>query len=228
MSSGAVLWLTVVALGLYHGLNPAMGWPLAVANGMTARRASAVLATLLPLGGGHFVAMAVVLVPFAWLSLLIQWDRPIRIGAGALVLSFGVYRLVQRRHPRALARIRPTQLAWWSFWMATAHGAGLMLLPFMLGLCATAPPAAGSNAAVNWLELGHAAIVDHLSRSNLVTALAVSGVHTLAMIGAGLGMAWIVYRYLGLRILRSTWLNLDTVWGASLIVAGAAGVVMAL
>lgn len=228
MSSSAALWFTVVALGLFHGLNPAMGWPLAVANGMTARRSSAVFATLLPLGSGHFVAMAVVLVPFAWLSLLIQWQRPVRIGAGVLVLSFGVYRLMQRRHPRALARIRPTQLAWWSFWMATAHGAGLMLLPFMLGLCTSAPAAAESNTAANWPDLGHAAIMEYVARSNLVTALAVAGVHTLAMIGAGLGMAWLVYRYLGLRVLRSTWLNLDTVWGASLLAAGAAGVGMAL
>ncbi|HEY2976636.1 MAG TPA: hypothetical protein VGJ35_01610 [Burkholderiaceae bacterium] len=228
MSSSAALWFTVVVLGLFHGLNPAMGWPLAVANGMTARRSSAVFATLLPLGGGHFIAMAVVLVPFAWLSLLIQWERSIRIGAGVLVLSFGVYRLIERRHPRALARIRPTQLAWWSFWMATAHGAGLMLLPFMLGLCTTGPAAVESSAAANWPGLGHAAIMDYVARSNLVTALVVAGVHTLAMISAGLGMAWIVYRYLGLRVLRSTWLNLDTVWGASLIVAGGAGVGMAL
>ena len=228
MSSSAALWFTVVALGLFHGLNPAMGWPLAVANGMTARRGSAVFATLLPLGSGHFIAMAVVLVPFAWLSLLIQWERPIRIGAGVLVLLFGAYRLVQRRHPRALARIRPTQLAWWSFWMATAHGAGLMLLPFMLGLCISTPAAVESNAAANWPGIGHAAMMDTLARSNLATALAVAGVHTLAMIGAGLGMAWVVYRYFGLRVLRSTWLNLDTLWGASLIVAGAAGVGMAL
>jgi hypothetical protein len=228
VSSGAALWLTVVALGLYHGLNPAMGWPLAVANGMTARRSSAVFATLLPLGGGHFIAMAVVLVPFAWLSWMVEWDRSLRIGAGLLVFLFGVYRLVQRRHPRALARIKPTQLAWWSFLMATAHGAGLMLLPFMLGLCTTSPAWAESSAAADPSALGHAAVMDYLARSNLVTALVVAAVHTLAMIGAGLAMAWIVYRYLGLRVLRSAWLNLDTVWGVSLMVAGAAGAVMAL
>jgi len=223
-----VLWLSIVALGLYHGLNPAMGWPLAVANGMTARRSGAVFATLLPLGGGHFAAMAVVLLPFAWLSWMVEWGRTLRVGAGVLVLVFGVYKVIRRRHPRALARIRPTQLAWWSFWMATAHGAGLMLLPFMLGLCTNAAVAVESSAAMNGPELGHAAIMGYLERSNLATALAVAGVHTLAMIAAGLAMAWIVYRYLGLRALRSTWLNLDAVWGASLIVAGAAGVGMAL
>ena len=229
MSSSAALWFTVVALGLFHGLNPAMGWPLAVANGMTARRSSAVFATLLPLGSGHFIAMAVVLVPFAWLSLLIQWQRPIRIGAGVLVLSFGVYRLIQRRHPRALARIRPTQLAWWSFLdghrarrgadVAAVHARAVR---HRAGRASSqTPPRTGPSSVTprSWTTWR-----DRTSS----TALAVAGVHTLAMIGAGLGMAWLVYRYLGLRVLRSTWLNLDAVWGASLIVAGAAGVGMAL
>ncbi|HSV33988.1 MAG TPA: hypothetical protein VLI46_00460 [Ramlibacter sp.] len=211
MNATAALWLTIVAIGIYHGLNPAMGWPIAVANGMAQRRAGAVLATLLPLGGGHLAAMAVVLVPFAWLSWYAEWSRAIRLGAGALVLLFGLFKLTERRHPRALARIRPSQLAWWSFLMATAHGAGLMLVPFMMGLCATAPD--GVNA---------------LAQSSLVTAVAVAAVHTLAMMLAGIAMAWAVYRYLGLRFLRRAWLNLDVVWGASLVMAGAAGIGMAL
>ena len=227
MTASAALWLTVVAVGLYHGLNPAMGWPLAVANGMAARRPGALFATLLPLGGGHFAAMAVVLVPFAWLSWYAQWSRPIRLGAGAVVVAFGVYKLLQRRHPRALARIRPTQLAWWSFLMATAHGAGLMLVPFMLGLCATAPAADGAGAAASLAELGHDTVMNYLARSNVATAVAVAAVHTLAMVLAGVAMAWAVYRYLGLAFLRRVWLDLDVVWGASLVIAGMAGVVMA-
>ncbi len=226
MTASAALWLTVVAVGLYHGLNPAMGWPLAVANGMAARRPGALFATLLPLGGGHFAAMAVVLVPFAWLSWYVQWSRPIRLGAGAVVVLFGIYKLLQRRHPRALARIRPTQLAWWSFLMATAHGAGLMLVPFMLGLCATAPAAGGAAASLP--ELGHDTVMNYLARSNVATAVAVAAVHTLAMVLAGIAMAWAVYRYLGLAFLRRVWLDLDVVWGASLVIAGLAGVVMAL
>lgn len=228
MNSAAALWLTVVAVGVYHGINPAMGWPLAVANGMAARRGGAVFATLLPLGGGHFMAMAVVLLPFSWLGAYAEWGRAIRIAAGVLVLAFGVFKLIQRRHPRALARIRPTQLAWWSFLMATAHGAGLMLLPFMLGLCAAVPPAGDAATAASLPEAGHAAVMDALARSNLATAALVAAVHTLAMVLAGLAMAWAVYRWLGLRFLRSAWLNLDTVWGASLVVAGAAGAAMAL
>jgi hypothetical protein len=228
LNSAAALWFTIVAVGVYHGINPAMGWPLAVANGMAARRDRAVFATLLPLGGGHFIAMAVVLLPFSVLSGYAEWGRAIRIGAGVLVLAFGVFKLVQRRHPRALARIRPTQLAWWSFLMATAHGAGLMLLPFMLGLCATVAPAADPGAAASLPDAGHTTVMNTIARANLATAVAVAAAHTLAMVLAGLVMAWAVYRYLGLRFLRSAWLNLDTVWGASLVVAGAAGAVMAL
>lgn len=227
MSSSAALWFTVVALGVYHGLNPGMGWPLAVARGLEQGRTAAVAATLMPLAGGHFLAMAIVLLPFAMLAWVAQWAQPIRIGAGALVLLFGVFKLVRPRHPRALARIRPTQIAWWSFLMATAHGAGLMLLPFMLGLCAT-PATPPSGTAVAWSELGHADLMDHLARSTPATALAVAAVHTLAMLAAGGLIAWLVYRWLGLQALRSAWLNLDRAWGASLVVAGAAGVWIAL
>ncbi len=228
MNQTAALWLTIVAIGAYHGLNPAMGWPIAVANGMTARRDGAVMATLLPLGGGHFMAMAIVLVPFAWLTWYVEWGRTIRLGAGALVLLFGIFKLIERRHPRALARIRPTQLAWWSFLMATAHGAGLMLVPFMLGLCTTAPVAVDPAAAATSGDTGHATLMNFLAQSNVATAAAVAAVHTLVMMLAGLCMAWAVYRYLGLQFLRRAWFNLDRVWGASLVIAGAAGIGTAL
>ena len=208
--------MTIVALGLYHGFNPAMGWPLAVANGMSARRASSVFATLLPLGAGHFLAMAIVLVPFAWLGWFLAWSRQVRIAAGVLVLAFGVRMLLARGHPRFLSRIKPTQLAWWSFLIATTHGAGLMLVPFMLGLCAAGPAEK------------HVAIMSYLARSSLHVALLVAIIHTLAMLAAGMGMAWATYRYLGLRFLRRAWLNLDQVWAASLIVSGAAGIIFAL
>ena len=227
MNATATLWLTIAAIGVYHGLNPAMGWPIAVANGMSARRADAVFATALPLGGGHFMAMAIVLVPFAWLSWYVEWSRSLRLAAGALVLLFGVYKLAERRHPRALARIRPSQLAWWSFLMATAHGAGLMLVPFMLGLCVTAP-AARTSAEPAMGGLGHASVMNYLAQANVGTAVLVAAVHTLAMLIAGLGMAWGVYRYLGLGFLRRSWFNLDLLWGASLVVAGAAGIAAAL
>jgi hypothetical protein len=214
LSGAAALWLTVVGLGLYHGLSPAMGWPLAVASGLEERRAGAVFRTVLPLGGGHFAAMALVLLPVALLGWLVEWSRPIRLGAAGLVLLFGLVRLAWRRHPRALARIPPTRLAWWSFLMATAHGAGLMLVPFMLGLCAPG-------------DAAHARVDAALARSDLATALLIALVHTAAMMAAGLAIAWAVYRWLGLQFLRKAWFNLDLAWAASLIVAGAAGLWMA-
>lgn len=218
----ALLWLGVVAIGAYHGLNPAMGWPLAVANGLSEKRAGAVFSTFVPLGAGHLLAMALVLVPFALLSWLLTWQREMRIAAGALVLLFGVARLLWRRHPRWLlrlhARVRPTQLLLWSLLMATAHGAALMLLPFVVGLCETPKATAG------W---GHDSVMA-LMRSDIVTAVAVSLLHSAAMVVSGLVMAWLVYRHFGLRMLRSAWLDLDLLWALSLVLSGAAGVLMAV
>jgi hypothetical protein len=216
MLAAASLWAGVVAIGVYHGLNPAMGWPLAVANGLERRRARAVLATWMPLGAGHLCAMALVLVPFAMLTWMLAWGRELRLGAGALVLLFGLWRLVRRRHPRWLARVRPTQVAWWSFLMATAHGAALMLVPFLLGLCATdaGPGDAGAMG-------DHAATMRALG-TGLAAAVGVALVHTTAMIASGLGVAWAVFRSLGLQVLRRAWLDLDAVWALGLIVSGAA------
>jgi hypothetical protein len=209
----ASLWAAVIAIGLYHGLNPAMGWPLAVAQGLGERRGSAVFGTWLPLGAGHLLAMVLVLVPFALLTWLLEWHREIRIGAGVVVVLFGVSRLLLRRHPRWLARIRPSQLALWSFLMATAHGAALMLLPILLGLCA-APEGIDRTAMTQLMQTGPA------------TALAVSLVHTAAMIGSGLTVAWLVYRYFGLQALRKTWLDLERIWALGLIVSGVAAILL--
>lgn len=214
----ASLWLAVIALGIYHGLNPTMGWPLAVANGLSAKRGAAVFATAVPLAAGHFLAMAIVLVPFALLAAYVDWSTTIRAAAGSAVALYGAYRFIDRRHPRFLARVRPTQLAWWSLLIATAHGAGLMLVPVALGLCTAAP----SDAS-----LSHAALMRSMNAS-LGIALAVALVHTAAMIGAGLAMAWAVYRYLGLGFLRRSWLDLDKVWGASLMLTGVTSTTLAL
>jgi hypothetical protein len=220
LNANAALWAAVVALGVYHGLNPAMGWPMAVANGLTERRDAAVFRTALPLAGGHFAAMAVVLVPLAGLAWMMAFNRPLRLAAGGVVLAYGVYKLLRPGHPRQLARIWPTQLAWWSFLMASVHGAGLMLVPFMLGLCASSGDVRGDAL--------HAGVMRSLAVSDLATALLVAGVHTLALLAAGVAMAWLVYRYLGLRFLRRAWFDLDNVWAASLVIAGAAGVALAV
>lgn len=219
----ASLWFGVIAFGVFHGLNPAMGWPLAVANGLGEKRDTAVFATWLPLGAGHLLAMALVLVPFAVLTWMLQWGQQIRIVAGLLVLASGLSRLLLRHRHRWLGRIRPTQVALWSFLMATAHGAALMLLPILLGLCES--PAAETAAQSG--PIGHAALMAFM-RSSVGTAVMVSLVHTAAMIGAGLGAAWVVYRYLGLQVLRATWLDLDIVWSLGLVASGAAGVATAL
>jgi hypothetical protein len=201
----------VVGFGIYHGLNPGMGWPLAVANGLAARRDSAVFATVLPLGAGHLLAMAAVLLPFTLLAWYVEWSRAVRIGAGLLVLGFGLLRLLRPRHPRFLARVPPTRLAWWSFLMATAHGAGLMLVPIALGLCA-------SEAS----QHGHVAI-----GASVGIALLMALVHTVVMIACGLALAWAVYRWLGLKFISRGWLNLETVWALSLVVTGVVAVGMA-
>ena len=212
----AALWLAVVASGLYHGVNPGMGWPLAVSAGLMERSSRALLMSLWPLTVGHALAMLLVILPFALLVALIDWQRQIQIGASLLVIAFGVFRLVNRRHPRALARIRPTQLGLWSFAVAIAHGAGLMLLPIYLGLCRAAD-----------LDSGHAA-AGTLINANLGMAVLVSVVHSAAMIAAGGFLAWLVYRYLGLKFVSRSWFNLDTTWAVSLVLVGALSLAISL
>src|ERR1700741_1973282 len=108
--TAAWLWLAVVASGLYHGVNPGMGWPLAVSAGLMERRSRALAAALWPLTGGHLLAMVAGILPFSLLVALVQWQRQIQIGASLVVIGFGIFRFVDRRHPRVLARVRPTQL----------------------------------------------------------------------------------------------------------------------
>ena len=206
-----VLWLTVIVSGVYHGVNPGMGWPLAVSAGLMGKGRRDLIASLGPLGAGHFLAMAGILAPFAAMTALIAWQHEIRIGAGLVVIAAGAYLLVAR-HPRFLARIKPTQLALWSFTVATVHGAGLMLLPIYLGLCTAGEQDAGHQAAAA------------LMRGNLGTAIAVSIVHAAAMIVSGGIVAFAVYEWLGLRFISKSWFNLDVVWALSLILVGAIGV----
>jgi hypothetical protein len=210
------LWLAVVASGLYHGLSPGMGWPLAVSAGLMDKSSRAVVAALRPLTVGHLLAMLVVLLPFSALVTVVYWQRPIQIGASLLVIGFGIFRFANRRHPRVLARIRPTQLGLWSFTVAIAHGAGLMLVPIYLGLCRAAD-----------LDRGHLA-ASSLIGSNLGMAVLVAVVHAIAMIAAGGVSAWLVYRYLGLEFLSRSWFNLDATWAVSLIMVGALSLVFAL
>jgi hypothetical protein len=174
------------------------------------------LAALGPLAAGHLLATLFVLLPFALLIALVEWQHQIQIGASLLVIGFGVFRLVDRRHPRALARIRPTQLGLWSFAVAIAHGAGLMLVPIYLGLCRASDFDKSHEAAGT------------LMNANLGMAVLVSVVHAIAMIAAGGCCAWLVYRYLGIKFLSRSWFNLDATWAVSLILVGAIALVLGL
>jgi hypothetical protein len=186
-----------------------MGWPLAVSAGLMERRSRALVRALWPLVVGHLLAMLLVILPFAALVALVEWQWQIQIGASLLVIGFGIFRLINRRHPRTLARIRPTQLGLWSFAVAIAHGAGLMLVPIYLGLCTAAD-----------LDTGHEA-AGALINAHLGMAVLVSVVHSVAMITAGGFAAWLVYRYLGLKFVSRSWFNLDATWACSLVLIGA-------
>lgn len=211
--SAASLWLAVVGSGIYHGINPGMGWPLAVAAGLMGRGQRDLIAALGSLGLGHFLAMAGILLPFAAMATLVEWHYEIRTGAGLLVVAMGVYLLIDRRHPRFLARIRPTQLTFWSFAVATSHGAGLMLVPIYLGLC-----------TAEELDTAHRAAMT-LMGGTLSAAIIVAIVHAAAMIVSGGLIAFAVFRWVGPQFISRSWFNLDLVWALSLIFVGMFGVV---
>jgi hypothetical protein len=210
----AGLWLAVIASGLYHGINPGMGWPLMVSAGLMGRSSKDLVAALPPLAAGHLLAMLVILLPFALAIALLEWQHEVRIVASVAVAAFGVFRLINWRHPRALARIKPTQLALWSFAIAIAHGAGLMLLPIYFGLCSSASIDAAHQAA------------SILMAQNLGIALLLSIIHALAMVTAGGLIALLVYAWLGLKFLTLAWFNLDLTWAISLILIGGIGLMM--
>lgn len=207
------LWLAVAGSGIYHGISPGMGWPLAVSAGLLRRGQRDLFAALGSLALGHFLAMAGILLPFAVMSALVEWHLQIQLGAALLVIAVGIYLLLNRRHPRFLARIRPTQLIFWSFAIATAHGAGLMLVPIYLGLCQAEELDAGHRAAMT------------LMGGTLSKAVAVAVVHTAAMIVSGGLMALAVHRFLGPQFIAKSWLNLDVVWALTLILVGVLGLI---
>jgi len=205
----------VIVSGFFHGVNPGMGWPLAVSAGLMGRGRKDLMAALASLSAGHVLATLVILLPFALMAALLDWQREIRLGAGGIVIAFGLFLLFNRRHPRALARIRPTQLALWSFAIAIAHGAGLMLLPIYLGLCSVERPDATHEAAST------------LTAQSSATALLVSLVHALAMVTAGGVIALLVHDWLGPKFVSRSWFNLDALWAISLIAIGGVGLSLA-
>ncbi len=212
LSSATALWWAVIFSGMYHGINPGMGWPLAVSAGLMERKHSALPKALGMLAFGHLIAMLAILLPFSLVTALLTWENEIRIGAGLLVIGMGVYLLINRRHPKFLARVHPARLALWSFLAAMAHGAGLMLVPIYLQIC-----------AIGAEEVGHQA-ASTLMQGNIGNAFIVALVHTAAMTIAGGILATLIYFWLGLKFLSKTWFNLDIVWAVSLILVGCFGI----
>lgn len=203
-------WLGLALLGAWHGVNPAMGWLFAVARGMHERRRGAVLQALVPIALGHEASLAAVALAGSLAGLVVPAGA-VRVAAAVALILWGVWRFARpRAHPRWVGfRVRLPELALWSFLMSTAHGAGLMLLPILLGR--PAPPAHAH--ALELLQAGPA------GTSPAAAALALT-VHTLAMLAAMAAIALVVYERLGLAVLRRAWVNVDAVWAAALVVTG--------
>ncbi|GIX49007.1 MAG: hypothetical protein KatS3mg131_3218 [Candidatus Tectimicrobiota bacterium] len=204
-------WLVLLSLGAFHGLNPGMGWLFAVALGLQEKQRQAVLRALLPIALGHALSIAAVVLLVAGAQVVVP-EKLLRLFCAALLAAFGGYRLVRRRHPRWVGmRVTFWDLTLWSFLMASAHGAGLMLVPVLL-----AWPAA---------DYAHARLVSELlPLASPGLLLAAVGVHTLSMLAVTAAVAVLVYEKLGLALLRQAWFNLDLLWAAALLLA--AGVLL--
>jgi hypothetical protein len=209
--SGAWPWLAVAALGAYHGIDPSMGWLFAVALGLQDRSRTRVLSALVPIAIGHLVAIGLVVALVAALQsvVAIEWLQP--AGAVALIL-FGAFRFLRpRAHPRWVAmRVNFGELGLWSFLMASAHGAGLMLFPILLGM----------RTPDGSMHHMHHHMVALAQGTSIAQAVAVVLLHTGAMVVVMGTIALLVYEKLGLAILRSAWINLDTIWAGALLAAG--------
>lgn len=206
--TGPYVWLALFLLGCYHGLNPAMGWLFAVALGLQERSTAAVLRAVLPIALGHVVAVAAV-VALTVVAAAALPHAPVHYGAAAILFAFGLYRLLRARHPRWVGmRVGFWGLALWGFLMAGAHGAGLMLVPFLTATGPAHPMAAmpmppAHGLAPTW------------SNAALVVA-----VHTLGYALTTAVVAVTVYAKFGVSFLRRAWFNVDLIWAFALIVAG--------
>lgn len=202
-------WVALALLGALHGLNPGMGWLFAVALGLQEGDRRAVWGALLPMAAGHAAAIASAVA----VAAAVGWALPattVRWAVAVTLLGFGLFRLARHRHPRWSAmRVSRGDLALWSFLMASAHGAGLMALPLVL----TASAVAGHEAH-------HHIVAAGVAPGTLDVGLLATGVHTVGYLAVTMLLAVAVYERLGLRVLRTAWVNLDLVWGAALIGTG--------
>ena len=204
MTSNAA-WVTLAVLGVYHGINPAMGWLFAVSRGMQERSRRAVLRSLVPIAIGHEASIALVAVLVLGLSTTTD-PKALRIGAAAALIAFGAFRFVKpRAHFRwTTMRVSDRELGVWSFLMSTAHGAGLMIAPVILGLRASQ---------------GHDDMA-MLSGGPIDIAAVGIAVHVAAMVAVMGAIAFFVYERVGLQVLRRAWLNTDQVWAGAFVLAG--------
>ena len=208
-------WLALILLGAYHGLNPAMGWLFAVSLGLQEGRREAVIKAFWPIALGHAAAVTLVVAAVLAAQVVVPLDVLKYVGAGALIL-FGLHKLIRRKHPRWVGmRVGFRDLMAWSFIIASAHGAGLMLVPVLLKLSGTMQEME-HRAHEHW---GHGAHL-FLANAAVLADFAAVAVHTLAMFAVMGAVAVVVYEKLGVMILKRTWFNLDLVWAGALIVAG--------
>jgi hypothetical protein len=204
-------WGAMLLLGAYHGINPGMGWLFAVALGMQQDSARGVWRALPPIALGHAAAVGVV-VAAAGLARMVMPPEVVKLVVASTLVTLGLYRLWRHRHPRfGGMQVGFRDLTIWSFLMASAHGAGFMVLPFVMvmpvGVSAAdehALHAASASASMPWAN-----------------ALAV-GIHSFAYLTVTALLAWIVYRKLGLALLRTAWFNVDWLWAGALVVTGVA------
>ena len=198
----------MIGLGAYHGINPGMGWLFAVALGMQAGRASAMWRALPPIALGHAAAVAVVVAIVAGARVALPLDV-LKVFIAITLITLGGYRLWRHRHPRfGGMRVGFRDLTIWSFLMASAHGAGLMVVPFVIG---TSEAVAARSTHVH----SNAS----LSGTTWLDGAAV-GLHTLSYVLVSTLMAWVVYRKVGVAFLRVAWVNLDWVWAGALVITG--------
>jgi hypothetical protein len=200
----ASAWVVLFLLGAYHGINPGMGWLFAVALGMQKQSDRAVWQSLLPIAAGHVLAIGLVVAVAATVGAIIPASS-MRIAVACLLLAFGLFRLLRRGHPRwGGMQVGFADLTIWSFLMASAHGAGLMLLPLVMRM-------SGGDGHHHGYTTGMAAIPPGTS------ALAV-GLHSLGYLLVTGTVAFAVYKKLGVSFLRKAWINLDLIWAVALIV----------
>lgn len=194
----------LVGLGAFHGLNPGMGWLFAVALGLQERDRGAVWRAVPPIAAGHGAAILAAVFVLELVRSVVS-PRAVAIGTAAVLVVFGLWRLIRQRHVSwAAMRVSRWELAGWSFLMATAHGAGLMLFPVLLA------GGAGSHPVTGLAATGFAG----------VSSLGAAVVHTAGMVAIMGPIALLIYDRWGLAILRTHWVNLNVIWAVTLIAAG--------